>query len=139
MAKNNNKTVGVIAGKSASKGGVVPFSQLPNWLLPLPISGDAKMVYCFLHSLAMKFNNNVFPEVQTVASAVSISRRSVFTHLRTLEEIGAIERTQRRHQQRQTSNVYQINFIPPADLGHRITALKNKQRKWKPGEIDPLT
>jgi DNA-binding transcriptional ArsR family regulator len=130
------QTVSVITGKVAAKNGIVPFAQLPNWIMGLPISGDAKIIYCFLHSLALKFNNNVFPSYETIAGLTGVSIRSISNHLKTLEAMAAITRQQRRNKQKRTSNLYLVNFIPPENLEYLVLLATSKA--WKPGEIESL-
>lgn len=132
---NSKKKIGVISGPEAAKNGVVPYGQLPNWIMALPISGDAKIVYVFLHSLAMKFNGNVFPEYTTIRKETNVSERSISRHLSVLECVGAVTRQQRRNKQRRTSNLYLVNVIPPDDLELRIRHLTGN---WKPQEIECL-
>jgi DNA-binding transcriptional ArsR family regulator len=128
-------SIGVVAGHAAAKKGVVPYGQLPNWIMALPISGDAKIVYIFLHSMAMKYNDNVFPEYVTISKETHVSVRSISRHLSVLEVVGAITRQQRRNKQRRTSNLYSVNVIPPEDLELRVGHLEGN---WKPQEIESL-
>lgn len=111
---------------TARKGGIVPFDQTPRWLMILPINPGAKVVYSYLHRLALQFNGEVHPKVETIAEETGIGRVAIFRHIESLKNVGALQTRNRRNKTKQTSNQFYVMFNSPVDLVPRLIKHKIK-------------
>ena len=93
--------------------GVVPYAQVPDWLIRHRGVSDAAKV---LYAAVMRFNGctEIRPSRATLAEMIGKSVRTVSRLLEELEGEGIVQVIQRYDNGRQVSNVYRIRFSDPA-------------------------
>jgi len=85
-----------------------------SFIFEQSISVQAKLIFLYLCKFADRAGK-CFPSVRSMAQCCNISKRSIFDHMRFLENEKIVSRDRRfRHDGTQTSNWYQINKLKDA-------------------------
>lgn len=94
-----------------------PFALVPTWLIQVCDSAPALRVYVALASFAGA-DRTCWPSRKTIGERAGIDSEDVVKRaLRTLDRLGAITRRDQYLDGRQTTNVYVVHLISPADRG----------------------
>lgn len=70
-----------------------PYAQLPVWIIRggKDVSNGAFRLYAVLKSYTRNGQNTAFPSQKTIADDIGVSERQVYTYMRQLEAVGALQ------------------------------------------------
>jgi len=116
------------------------FTRIPkvNDLITAGCPAEAIPTYCCLADYANNKTGLCWPKMETLASTLNRSVRTIQRHLHLLRECGVIEFVnRRRYRGRFSSYLYKVLFIATTGHGRRMAKRDPNKRRTKPVSTTP--